>query len=79
MAELAEDVSGGKRGIIAVACFHVGAAVAPDKVRATLDRWPATEGNYDEENPVRIEGGRIKAPIGPARASKRASPIMSSG
>ncbi|WP_085035675.1 mandelate racemase/muconate lactonizing enzyme family protein [Ensifer aridi] len=77
-----DDAWGGD--IIAAACVHVGATVAPTRFEGTWIAAPYIEGNYDEENPVLIERGRIKVPTGPGLGitpdrSKLGSPIMSFG
>jgi 4-hydroxyproline betaine 2-epimerase len=51
--------------IIAAACTHIGATVAPELLDGV---WLATdhiEGHYDHEDGIRIEGGHIKRPQGP--------------
>ncbi|ATU95319.1 mandelate racemase/muconate lactonizing enzyme family protein [Phyllobacterium zundukense] len=77
-----DDAWGGD--IIAAACVHVGATVAPSRFEGSWIAAPYTEGHYDEENPVRIEGGRIKVPTGPGLGvtpdtRKLGSPILSFG
>lgn len=70
--------------IIAAACVHVGATVAPSRFEGSWIAAPYIDGNYDEENPIRIEGGRIKVPTGPGlgivpNMAKLGSPIASFG
>lgn len=77
-----DDAWGGD--IIAAACVHVGATVAPSRFEGSWIAAPYIDGNYDEENPVRIQGGRIKVPTGTGlgvtpNMSKLGSPIMSFG
>jgi 4-hydroxyproline betaine 2-epimerase len=77
-----DDAWGGD--IIAAACVHVGATVAPSRFEGSWIAAPYIEGHYDEENPVRIEGGRIKVPTGPGlginpNMKRFGSPIMSFG
>lgn len=58
-----DDAWGGD--VVAAACVHVGATVAP---RLMLGAWlaePYIEGHYDEANGPRIEGGHIRLPAGP--------------
>lgn len=76
-----DDAEGGDT--IAAACGHVGATVAPSRFEGTWIAAPYIEGNYDEENPVRIEGGasmcRRPGPGITPDMSKLGSPIMSFG
>ncbi len=70
--------------IIAAACVHVGATVAPSRFEGSWIAAPYIDGHYDEENPVRLEGGRIKVPTGPGLGvipdlAKFGSPIASFG
>ncbi|CAL9373923.1 4-hydroxyproline betaine 2-epimerase [Streptomyces sp. enrichment culture] len=51
--------------IIAAACTHVGATVAPELLEGVWLAAPYIEGHYDPENGIRIEGGHIKRPQGP--------------
>lgn len=70
--------------IIAAACVHVGATVAPSLFEGTWIAAPYIDGHYDEENGVRIEHGQIKVPTGPGLGvipdmTKLGSPISSFG
>ena len=51
--------------IIAAACTHVGATVAPELLEGVWLAAPFIDGHYDPDNGVRIEGGHIKRPQGP--------------
>ncbi|SDW32516.1 L-alanine-DL-glutamate epimerase [Ruegeria halocynthiae] len=51
--------------IIAAACTHIGATVKPELLEGVWLAAPYIEGNYDPENGIRIEGGRIRVPTGP--------------
>lgn len=51
--------------IIAAACTHIGATVAPELLEGVWLAAPYIEGHYDPENGIRIEGGHIKRPQGP--------------
>ncbi|ASR35822.1 mandelate racemase [Prauserella marina] len=51
--------------IIAAACTHVGATVAPELMEGVWLAADYIEGHYDQENGVRAEGGYIKRPQGP--------------
>lgn len=51
--------------IIAAACTHIGATVAPDLLDGVWLAAPYIEGHYDQEAGVRIDGGHIKRPQGP--------------
>ena len=51
--------------IIAAACTHVGATVAPHLMEGAWLAQPYIEGNYDSQNGVKIEGGYIRLPRGP--------------
>ncbi|MFS8112645.1 mandelate racemase/muconate lactonizing enzyme family protein [Rhizobium jaguaris] len=77
-----DDAWGGD--IIAAACVHVGATVAPSRFEGSWIAAPYIDGNYDPENPVLIEQGRIKVPTGPGLGiapdrSKLGSPVLSFG
>ncbi|MGE8098675.1 mandelate racemase/muconate lactonizing enzyme family protein [Pseudomonas fluorescens] len=50
--------------IIAAACTHIGATVAPDLLEGVWIAAPYIKGHYDPENGIRIEGGHIKRPKG---------------
>ena len=51
--------------IIAAACVHVGATVAPRLFEGAWIASPYIEHHYDPENGPRIENGQIKIPTGP--------------
>ncbi|WP_027683983.1 mandelate racemase/muconate lactonizing enzyme family protein [Rhizobium leguminosarum] len=51
--------------IIAAACVHVGATVAPRLFEGSWIASPYIEHHYDRENGPRIENGQIKVPTGP--------------
>lgn len=51
--------------IIAAACIHIGATVKPELNEGVWLAAPYIEGNYDEVNGIRIEGGHIAVPQGP--------------
>lgn len=51
--------------IIAAACVHLGATVAPELFRGTWLAAPYIEHHYDPANGVRIEKGEISVPVGP--------------
>ncbi|MDI3406413.1 mandelate racemase/muconate lactonizing enzyme family protein [Streptomyces cavernicola] len=51
--------------ILAAACTHIGATVAPELLEGVWLAAPYIEGHYDPENGIRIEGGHIKRPQGP--------------
>ncbi|NHI01701.1 mandelate racemase/muconate lactonizing enzyme family protein [Oceanimonas sp. MB9] len=51
--------------IIAAACTHIGATVAPELLEGVWLAEPYNAGHYDPENGIRIEGGYIKRPQGP--------------
>lgn len=50
--------------IIAAACTHIGATVAPELLEGVWLAEPFIKGHYDPENGIRIEGGHIKRPQG---------------
>lgn len=58
-----DDAWGGD--IIAAACTHVGATVAPALLEGVWLAAPYIEGNYDRENGLRIVDGHIRRPTGP--------------
>ncbi|MDX8503690.1 mandelate racemase/muconate lactonizing enzyme family protein, partial [Mesorhizobium sp. VK4C] len=77
-----DDTWGGD--IIAAACVHVGATVAPSRFEGSWIAAPYIARHFDEENPVRIEAGRVKVPTGPGLGVtpdklQLGSPIMSFG
>ena len=51
--------------IIAAACTHIGATVAPELLEGVWLAVDSIEGHYDQENGIGIEGGHIKRPQGP--------------
>lgn len=51
--------------IIAAACTHIGATVRPDLCEGVWLAAPYIDGNYDDRNGIRIEGGHIDLPSGP--------------
>jgi|TARA_B110000438_G_scaffold268981_1_gene284987 L-alanine-DL-glutamate epimerase-like enolase superfamily enzyme len=57
-----EDSWGGD--IIAAACVHMGATIAPKLLEGVWISDDYTDGNYDEENPI-TAGAQIKVPTGP--------------
>lgn len=63
MPHTCDDSWGGD--IIAAACTHIGATVAPRLLEGVWLAAPYIDGNYDPENGIRIEGGHIRLPDGP--------------
>ncbi|MGB3387680.1 MAG: mandelate racemase/muconate lactonizing enzyme family protein [Pseudaminobacter sp.] len=57
-----DDAWGGD--VIAAACTHIGATVAPHLNEGVWLAAPYIEGHFDPENGVRIEGGHIVRPQG---------------
>lgn len=51
--------------IIAAACTQVGATVRPELCEGVWLAAPYIDGNYDEENGIRIVDGHIRRPSGP--------------
>ena len=51
--------------IIAAACTHIGATVAPDLLEGVWLAADYIEGHYDPENGITAENGHIKRPQGP--------------
>jgi 4-hydroxyproline betaine 2-epimerase len=51
--------------IIAAACVHIGATVAPRLFEGAWIASPYIEHHYDPENGPRIENGQIRIPTGP--------------
>ncbi|MCF1595859.1 mandelate racemase/muconate lactonizing enzyme family protein [Streptomyces muensis] len=51
--------------IIAAACTHIGATVAPELLEGVWLAAPHIDGHYDQENGLRVEAGHIKRPQGP--------------
>lgn len=62
-----EDSWGGD--IIAAACVHMGATMAPELLEGVWVSDNYIEGNYDEENPISA-GSTIKVPTGPGLGVK---------
>jgi len=58
-----DDAWGGD--IIAAACNHIGATVAPHLSEGVWLAQPYIEGNYDADHPVVIRDGHISRPTGP--------------
>ena len=50
--------------IIAAACVHMGATVAPDLFRGTWIAAPYIDHHYDRENGIVVAGGQIDVPAG---------------
>ena len=57
-----DDAWGGD--LIAAACTHIGATVAPELLEGVWIAAPMIDGHYDQKNGVRVEGGYIKRPQG---------------
>ena len=51
--------------VIAAACTHIGATVAPRLLEGVWLAAPYIDGHYDDANGVRIKGGHIALPKGP--------------
>jgi len=51
--------------IIAAACTHIGATVAPNLSEGVWIAAPYIEGHYDKDNGIKLEGGHICCPQGP--------------
>ncbi|RJE84978.1 mandelate racemase/muconate lactonizing enzyme family protein [Paracoccus onubensis] len=51
--------------IIAAACTHIGATVAPELLEGVWVAAPYIDGHYDSENGIDIEDGYIRLPQGP--------------
>ena len=58
-----DDAWGGD--IIAAACTHIGATVAPRLMEGAWLAQPHIDGHYDGKHGIRIEGGHIRLPDGP--------------
>ena len=58
-----DDAWGGD--IIAAACAHIGATVAPRLMEGVWIAAPYIDGHYDSGGGIRIEGGHIRLPDGP--------------
>ena len=58
-----DDAWGGD--VIAAACVHVGATVAPSLNEGAWIAAPYIDGNYDPKAGIRIENGHIALPTGP--------------
>ena len=63
MPHTCDDAWGGD--IIAAACTHIGATVAPRLFEGTWVAEPYLTGHDDTTNPVRVEDGHIRLPTGP--------------
>ncbi|MFC9359309.1 mandelate racemase/muconate lactonizing enzyme family protein [Rhodococcus sp. NPDC057014] len=63
MPHTCDDSWGGD--IIAAACAHIGSTVQPRLLEGVWIAEPYMDIHYDSDNPVRIEGGRIRVPTGP--------------
>lgn len=77
-----DDTWGGD--IMAAACTHIGATVAPHLLEGVWIAAPYIEGNFDPENGIKVVGGHIAVPKGPGLGinpdeSKFGSPIASFG
>ena len=51
--------------IIAAACVHLGATVAPNRLQGVWLAQPYIEDHYDSRNGIVIRGGHIDVPAGP--------------
>ena len=58
-----DDAWGGD--ILAAACLHVGATVAPHLNEGVWIAQPYIEGHYDSQNGIKISAGKIQLPAGP--------------
>ncbi|AYF04091.1 mandelate racemase (plasmid) [Paracoccus yeei] len=70
--------------IIAAACVHVGATVAPKLFEGAWIAEPYIAHHYDAERGPRVEGGRIRIPSGPGLGvtpdlSRFGAPVLSFG
>ena len=63
MPHTCDDSWGGD--IIAAACVHIGATVQPRLLEGVWIAEPYLDIHYDSDNPIKVEGGRIKVPAGP--------------
>ena len=63
MPHTSDDSWGGD--IIAAACVHLGATVAPNRLQGVWLAQPYIEGHYDSRNGIEIRGGHIDVPTGP--------------
>jgi 4-hydroxyproline betaine 2-epimerase len=63
MPHTCDDAWGGD--VIAAACTHLGATVHPRLCEGVWLAQPHIEGNYDQENGIKIERGHINVPEGP--------------
>ncbi|PZW53717.1 L-alanine-DL-glutamate epimerase-like enolase superfamily enzyme [Pseudomonas sp. URMO17WK12:I6] len=57
-----DDAWGGD--LIAAACTHIGATVAPELLEGVWIAAPMIGGHYDQKNGIRVEGGHINRPQG---------------
>ena len=51
--------------VIAAACTHLGATVAPELLDGVWIAAPYIDGHYDAEHGIRIERGHLRVPQGP--------------
>lgn len=58
-----DDAWGGD--VIAAACVHMAATVAPRRMEGAWIAAPYIEGNYDRENGISIKDGHIRRPTSP--------------
>lgn len=77
-----DDAWGGD--IIAAACTHIGATVAPRLNEGVWLAQPYIDGHYDPQGGIRIEGGHIRLPAGPGLGvspdeSRLGAPVASYG
>ncbi|NIE75907.1 mandelate racemase [Pantoea sp. Ap-967] len=77
-----DDTWGGD--IMAAACTHIGATVAPRLLEGVWIAAPYIEGNYDSENGIKVESGHITVPSKPGLGiipdeSTFSSPVASFG
>jgi L-alanine-DL-glutamate epimerase-like enolase superfamily enzyme len=82
MPHTCDDAWGGD--IIAAACTHVAATVAPRLLEGVWLAQPYIEGHFDPEGGVRIEGGHVRLPQGPGLGirpdeSRFGAPVASYG
>jgi len=63
MPHTCDDAWGGD--ILAAACLHVGATVAPELNEGVWIAQPYIDGHYDNENGIKIKNGKINLPSGP--------------
>lgn len=58
-----DDAWGGD--IIAAACVHMAASVAPNRAEGAWNAAPYIEGHYDTVDGITIQNGHIALPTGP--------------